>query len=222
MRILVINGSPKGEKSDTMKLTRAFLDGMGEVAEIIDAATADIGYCLGCYGCWYATPGECVIIDGMAAVLDKLCEAELVIWSMPLYAYSMPASVKAICDRLLPLSCPAQTADENGVTHHPLRRSVHARMLLISGCGYPDRKNNYEALEFQFRRMFGQDAPMILCVEAPLLSIDRAAPVAEPYLALVRRAGAEYKAAGAISAATLAALDRPMLPPDVYRAGTAE
>ena len=30
MKILVINGSPKGENSSTMKVTRAFLEGMGE------------------------------------------------------------------------------------------------------------------------------------------------------------------------------------------------
>ena len=32
MRILVLNGSPKREQSDTMHLTRAFLEGMREAA----------------------------------------------------------------------------------------------------------------------------------------------------------------------------------------------
>ena len=29
MKILVINGSPRGEQSVTLKITRAFLEGMG-------------------------------------------------------------------------------------------------------------------------------------------------------------------------------------------------
>jgi multimeric flavodoxin WrbA len=34
MRILVINGSPKGNGSDTLKLTKAFLQGMGIVTNL--------------------------------------------------------------------------------------------------------------------------------------------------------------------------------------------
>ena len=34
MKILLINGSPKREQNDTMRLTRAFLDGMRDVLPV--------------------------------------------------------------------------------------------------------------------------------------------------------------------------------------------
>ncbi|MEA4988555.1 MAG: flavodoxin family protein [Anaerovorax sp.] len=217
MKILVINGSPKGKQSDTLKLTNAFLEGMGQTAKIIETMHADIRPCLGCFDCWHKTPGSCVQNDDVAEILEEFREADMVIWSAPLYCYGLPSNCKALIDRLLPLSSPAQYVDENGQTHHPSRDNHHARMMLISGCGFPDREGNFDGLIFQFRRMFGADAPLLLCVEAPLLSIPEAAPVAEPYLVLVRKAGMEFGRDGSISDETQSRLDAPMFPPDQYR-----
>ena len=220
MNILVINGSPKGEKSDTLKITRAFLEGMGETAEIVDTMKIDVKPCLGCFACWSRTPGKCVQQDDMEKVLKRITQADLVIWSTPLYTYSVPANCKAVLDRLLPLTQMAQLVDENGKTYHPTRERHETKSMLISGCGFPDRKNNFEALEFQFKRSFGDDCPMILCVEAPLLSIAEAKPLADGYLALAKRAGQEYRTTGRISEETQSALDAPMFPPEQYRART--
>jgi len=220
MKILVINGSPKGEKSDTLKITRAFLEGMGESAEIVDTMQIDVKPCLGCHSCWWKTPGRCVQKDDMADILKRMVESDLVIWSTPLYCYGVPSNCKALFDRMLPLATPAQNLDENGRTCHSGREEIHAKVMLISGCGFPDRKNNFEALEFQFKRMFSDDCPMILCVEAPLLSIAEAKPLADAYLALAKRAGEEYASTGRISETTQSALDAPMYPPEQYRART--
>lgn len=60
MKILVINGSPKGSKSNTYKLTKAFLAGMEERAEAvkeifeveeIQVRRLNIQPCLGCFSC---------------------------------------------------------------------------------------------------------------------------------------------------------------------------
>lgn len=217
MNILVINGSPKGERSDTLKLTRAFLRGMKENAEIIDTLKAGIRPCLGCYSCWYKTPGTCVQNDGTKELLAKFMDADLVIWSTPLYCYSVPANCKALLDRLLPLSAPVQYTDKNGNTYHPGRSERFPHQMLVSGCGFPDRKGNYDALIFLFHRMFGTTIPMILCTEAPLLSVPEAVPVTAPYLSFVEKAGAQLRETGVISAGTQAALDAPMISPEEYR-----
>ena len=55
MKILVLNGSPKREHSDTMHITRAFLDGVQEAAQpeirTIHVIDRHIGYCTGCFAC---------------------------------------------------------------------------------------------------------------------------------------------------------------------------
>ena len=52
MKIMVFNGSPKRDKSDTMHITRAFLDGLNEAGSneihIIDLIDSHIEYCTGC------------------------------------------------------------------------------------------------------------------------------------------------------------------------------
>ena len=92
MKILVINGSPKGENSDTIKVTKAFLQGMGETAEIINTSMINVKPCLGCLACWQKSRGVCVQKDDMAAMLEKFKAADLIIWSTPLYFFSLPSS----------------------------------------------------------------------------------------------------------------------------------
>ena len=40
MKILVFNGSPKRDNSDTLRITRAFLDGMQEAAVVTEPRLA--------------------------------------------------------------------------------------------------------------------------------------------------------------------------------------
>ena len=55
MKILVLNGSPK-VKSDTFRLTDAFLKGMNRSGEheihVVHVREKKIAPCRGCFGCW--------------------------------------------------------------------------------------------------------------------------------------------------------------------------
>lgn len=88
MNILVLSGSPKGEKINTYQLTAAFLDGLkaGEenLVQTVTISKTRIEPCLGCYACWTKTPGKCVIQDDMAELLRHYIETDLISWSFPL------------------------------------------------------------------------------------------------------------------------------------------
>lgn len=68
MKVLVVNGSPKGPKSNTMQMTNAVLKGLKETnpeaeIELLTVKDMDIKPCMGCMSCWGKTAGQCVIND---------------------------------------------------------------------------------------------------------------------------------------------------------------
>ena len=78
MKILVLSGSPKRERSDTMRLTRAFVAGMDDVkandVHIVHVIDRHIEYCTGCLGCM-RNGGKCVHDDDMRAILEEILKA---------------------------------------------------------------------------------------------------------------------------------------------------
>lgn len=218
MNVLVLNASPKGKNSGTMKLTESFLEGYKKIHECeineIDIYSLDIKPCEGCLGCWHKTPGLCVIQDDMAACIELLKEADLVIWSFPLYHYSMPAKGKMFLERTLPFLLPNLVETSNGCIH-PRRYDKEQKVVLLSSCGFYNTEHNYEALLMQFKLLY-QEYTAILCSEGPLLNIPDASYFTEQYLDKVRKAGEEYAGEGEISDTTKKLLNEPMMPIDMY------
>ncbi|MEE0962901.1 MAG: flavodoxin family protein [Ruminococcus bromii] len=87
MKLLILNGSPKSGRSNTMNITRAFIDGFpkGTEVEQIDLYKKEIKPCLGCFSCWSKTPGECIIKDDMQEIYEKIKASDIIIESFPLY-----------------------------------------------------------------------------------------------------------------------------------------
>ena len=217
MQVLVINGSPKGDNSNTMLLTRAFLDGAGwRSAEIIDVSKAAIRGCLGCYACWNKTPGQCVIHDGMNELLPKIISAEVIIWSFPLYYFSVPGDLKNLIDRQLPLNLPfmAEGAESGG---HPSRYNLpKQRFAVISTCGFWTAQENYGAVEAMFDRYYGADNyAAIFCGQGELFRVPELKNRIGQYLDIVRHAGAEF-ADGGILKETKETLAEPLYPRLVF------
>ena len=218
MNVLVLNGSPK-KKSDTFRLTEAFLRGMNREAHevnVINVIDQDIGPCRGCFGCWQREDGHCVIQDDQNRILDLYRNADVIIWSFPLYCYGMPSHLKALLDRTIPLVKMKMVQEADGtVRHEALADFSRIHTLVICGCGFPHWEGNFDSLKLMCRTCFGN--PDIVCVpETPLLNVPEAAVVADPLLARFEAAGAEYAAGLTLSRETVEALEKPMIPAEEY------
>ena len=72
----------------------------GHQVEKIRVQEKKISPCLACYGC--RGTGACVQKDDMAAILDKMVEADVLVLATPVYFYSMDGQLKTLIDRTLP------------------------------------------------------------------------------------------------------------------------
>ena len=227
MKVLILNGSPKNEQSNTLKLTNSFLDGMKEYGaieeEYIHVSQKDMKPCLGCFCCWTKTPGQCVYHDDMKEMIPKLLEADVIIWSFPLYYFGMPSGIKAFMDRMLPMNLPFMSEREDGGSAHPPRypQMTQVKHVLISTCGFHSKQNNYEGLEKQFEICFGninqgRNFEKILCPEGELFRVPELRKRTNEYLEYVCQAGREYVLYGSITDKTQEQLNELLFPADMF------
>lgn len=222
-KVLVINGSPRAGRSNTVLLTNSFLEGFTDVnmqaeVETIVLKDQDIQPCRGCFGCWKDPEGTCVLKDDMLALLEKYKAADLVIWSFPLYHFGMPSIVKAFHERTLPLLLPFIEINPDGTCRHPARFEdlPDKKHFVISTCGFCSARNNYEALTKHLDLLHRDCYDNIFCVEGEILQVPQLTQIARPYLEMVKRAGNEYATTGRINKDTRAALEAPMLEPEAF------
>lgn len=195
MNILVINGSPKGERSNTLKLTNAFLEGIcrgqketePEITRL-NVSQMDIRSCLGCFSCWKTTPGKCCINDDMHSVIEKLLWADLTIWSFPLYYFNLPGKLKTLIDRQLPMTLPFMVSDAEG-GGHPSRYDMSGKKtVLISTCGFYTAESNYESVTAQFDRFCGKgNYTTLFCGEGELFRVPELSERTDEYLKMLNR-----------------------------------
>jgi len=101
MKILGINGSPRGTNSRTLKLVEAVLDGakkQGAETELVDICALDIQYCMGCQVCF--AEGMCIQEDDLLDLWDKILNSDGLVLGSPVYITGVTAQLKTMIDRL--------------------------------------------------------------------------------------------------------------------------
>lgn len=212
MKLLILNASPKGERSHTMAITRAFVSGFPEETEVetLELRQLNIQPCTGCLGCWTKTPGRCVRTDDMDQVYRAIGQADVIIESFPLYFYGVPGTLKTMTDRCLPYT--KAYGWSAGVVHEMRDpKMLEKKLVLISTCWHTGIDKLYAPVRLVYDELTHGAYQAIFCPQGELFAIDACKRQVRAYLNDAKQAGKEVAEAGRISEATATRLARPIL-----------
>lgn len=99
-KVIVISTSLRvGSNSDMLadKVTEGALHA-GHDVEKISLSGKNISFCRGCLACQKL--GRCVIDDDANGIMQKVLNADVVVWATPIYYYEMSGQMKVMIDRM--------------------------------------------------------------------------------------------------------------------------
>ena len=99
--IVVITGSPR-RNGNSFAMTDAFIRAAQEKGHNVtrfDAAFRKVGGCRACETC-YQTGKACSFDDDFNEIAPAILAADALVFTMPVYWYSIPAQIKGVIDRI--------------------------------------------------------------------------------------------------------------------------
>jgi multimeric flavodoxin WrbA len=223
MKVLAVNGSPKGAGGNTALILDPFLKGMQEAGaevEIVLLKEMRILPCMGDYSCWHRTPGRCVIEDDMASLLPSLASCDILVLATPVYVDGVTGPMKGFMDRIIPVVSPRFEMREGHCRHPRLDGSAGGSIVLVSNCGFWEM-DNFDPLVTHVgaaaRNMDREYAGALLRPHGPALApmLRMGLPV-DDVLEAAAEAGRQIVSEGRMRAETLAAVSRPLLALEEY------
>ena len=100
-KVVVVTGSPR-KNGNSFAMTDAFIQAAqakGHTVTRFDAAMMKIGGCRACETC-YKTGKACSFDDDFNTIAPAILEADAVVFTMPVYWYSIPTQIKGVIDRM--------------------------------------------------------------------------------------------------------------------------
>lgn len=103
MKLIAINGSPR-RNGNTATLLHKALEGAaaaGAETECIDLYTLNYKGCISCFSCKRKDKehGHCAIKDDLTPILEKVREADAVIFGSPIYFMNLTSGLQAFLER---------------------------------------------------------------------------------------------------------------------------
>ena len=140
MKATVIFGSPRANSNTKALLDIVLkeLETLGNKLDFYNVYDMKISGCRACLACQEnMSEINCVIDDEMQPILKSITDSDSIIISAPVYAWGLPAPVKAVVDRMAYSSCKYYGIDPHGPS------LVEGKKLyIITSCGYPVEKGS--------------------------------------------------------------------------------
>lgn len=131
MNITILNGSPQPGALDAyLAELKPALEAGGHSVTQLDLRDLTLRYCVGCWGCWVKTPGECSNRDDSPEMGRAVINADFVLWAAPLKMGFPSELLKRANDKHLPLIHPYMEVDQ-GEAHHLKRYPRYPRLGLL-------------------------------------------------------------------------------------------
>lgn len=131
MKIAILNGSPQpGALDACLAELKPALEAGGHSVTQLDLRDLTLRYCIGCWGCWVKTPGECANRDDSREMGRAVINADFVLWAAPLKMGFPTELLKRANDKHLPLIHPYMEFDQ-GEAHHLKRYPRYPRLGLL-------------------------------------------------------------------------------------------
>lgn len=212
MKFIIFNGSPAGVNSNTNVIGETFLRGAKRGnAEVENVFLIDkkIGYCKGCFTCWFRTPGKCVMNDDMEELLLKYNTADVVCFATPVYTWNMTAVLKNFVDRLASLKSPIILQQNENFDLADTKPKTQ-KFVVISNSGFPGN-SNFETI----KAVFSSCSPTLEiyrnCGKLLKSKDSNIKQIVDKYLDAVELAGFEMATQGAVSNETKQKMDMPLM-----------
>lgn len=123
MKITVIYATQRKSKSSTYKIAQRFIQNLSETDSVKEFfLPKDMpNFCIGCWNC-FTDYRNCPDYGYLEPIIESMLEADLLIFTAPVYVYHVPGQVKAFLDHF----------GYQWMAHQPRKEMFHKQVLLIS------------------------------------------------------------------------------------------
>ncbi len=159
MKALILHGNSPDDAAENAvhRMLCEALRARGWEAETKPLAGMRVGPCVGCFHCWFKTPGECAVNDDGREVARAVANCDALIFLSPVTFGGYSSRLKYAVDRMIPTISPL-FEKVGGEMHHKLRYPAHS-FLAIGWQSEPDAESAAVFTRLAARNAVNMHAP---------------------------------------------------------------